>query len=404
MTEKKTRSRTMSRRLKRTGLLFAGLCVLAVLVASWAPKATKVDLGRAVRGPLEVTVDEDGRARVKDRYLVSAPLGGTLARIQLRPGDSVKQGQVLTRIVPLASPLLDPRSRNTADARIAVALAGKKQAHAQVERVRTALEFARKEGERQSNLAKDGAIAQSALDRALFEERNLAAEMTSTEFSAKVADYAFEMAEAAKGRLTGNSHGEQLEIPSPIAGRILKVLQTSEGAVQPGTPLLELGDPHALEIAVDVLTSDAVKIHPGTAVRIDRWGGKTLDGVVRLLEPSAFTRISSLGVEEERVNAIIDLRSPTADFAALGDGYRVEAHILVWHEPNVLKVPSSAVFRHGQAWALYAVHSGVAKQLPVEIGERTGLEVQILNGLAYGEAVVLRPNDRVKDGVKVAER
>lgn len=402
MATKRNGRRGVSRWLKRAVTVLFVLGIVAMIVVAWLPKPVPVELAKVTVGLLEVTVDEDGRARVKDRYVVSSPLAGSVGRIELSAGDSVRQEQVLARVVPLDSPLLDPRSRATADARIAAAMAGQKQARAQIDRAQAALDFARTEVERGRALAARGTMPQAGLERAELEARTRAAELASTEFGAKVADYELQMAQAAKGRLHGGRGGDQLELPSPITGRVLRVIQESEGAVQPGTPLLELGDPQALEIVVDVLTSDAVSIAPGAEVHIERWGGPELKAVVRRVEPSAFTRLSALGVEEQRVNALIDLRSPMADWAALGDGYRVEARIVTWRRDNVTKVPASAVFRHKTGWALFAVRGGAARLVPVQVGKRTGLEIQILSGVTAGEAVVTHPSDRVKDGVKVA--
>lgn len=403
MSTKNGRRRNLSRIVKRAVTALVALGVVLMIVMAWLPKPVEVELGQVVRGPLEVTVDEDGRARVKDRYVVSSPLAGSVARIELRAGDMVEQGQILARIVPLDSPLLDPRSKTASSARIAAAMAGRRQAHAQIDRARAALEFARAEAERERRLAERGTVAQARAERADLEARTLAADLASTEFAAKVADYELEMARAAQGRLEGGRKGDdQLEVPSPIGGRVLRVLQESEGAVQPGTPLIELGDPAALEIVVDVLTSDAVKIGPGAVAHIVRWGGGSLEGVVRRVEPSAFTRISALGVEEQRVNALIDLRSPRSEWLALGDGYRTEARIVTWRAESVLKVPASAVFRHHQGWAVFAVRGGKARLVPIRVGQRTGLEVQVLTGVSAGERVVTHPSDRVKDGVDVA--
>lgn len=398
---KRNGSKTLSRWFKRIVLGLLALGLLAMVVAALRPSPVPVETARVARGPLEVTIDEDGQARVKDRYVVSAPIAGNLSRIALHPGDAVTQGTVIGNIVPLASPLLDPRSRSSTEARIAMAMAGQRQARAQVERVRTALEFAQKELERQRQLAQAGSVSPAAVEKAELELRTLQAEFTSTQFAAKVTDYELTMAQAAKGRLTGSAKGEELVITSPITGRVLRVLRDSEGAVQPGTAIVELGDQRSLEIAVDVLTSDAVNILPGAVVRLDHWGGAPLRGTVRLVEPSAFTRVSSLGVEEQRVNVIIDLRSPPNEWAALGDGYRVEAHVVVWQAPDVLKLPSSAVFRHEQAWAVFEVRDGVVRRVPIQLGHRSGVEVEITNGLAKGVSVVTHPSDRVKEGVRV---
>lgn len=404
METKKNGRKSLSLWFKRILLGVLGLGVVAVVVIAWLPKPVPVETARVTRGPLEVTVDEDGQARVKDRYVVSAPIAGNLSRITLHAGDSIQQGAEIARVVPLASPLLDPRSLSTSDARIAMANAGQRQAHAQIERVRTAFEFAQKELERQRTLAQGGSISPVLLEKAELDARTLRADLTSTEFGAKVADYELAMAQAAKGRLTGGVKGEELAISSPITGRVLRVLRDSEGAVQPGAPLVELGNPASLEIVVDVLTSDATRIAPGATVRLDRWGGNTLDGVVRLVEPSAFTRVSSLGVEEQRVNAIIDLRSAPGEWQTLGDGYRVEVHVVVWRSEQVLKVPSSVVFRQGQGWAAFVVRGGLVRLAPVDIGHRGGLEVEITKGVNEGEVVVTHPSERVKDGVRIESR
>jgi HlyD family secretion protein len=365
------------------------------------PKPVPVELASVTQGALEVTVTEDGQARVKDRYVVSSPLAGSLARIELRAGDLVEQSQVLARVVPLASPLLDPRSRSTVNARIAAASAGKRQAYAQIERAKAALTFARRDVERLRALAKAGSIADAQLERSELELRTLGVELTSTEFAAKVADYELQMAEAARGRLTSGKTYDELTIPSPITGKVLRVLRESEGAVQPGTPLLEIGDPKALEIAVDVLTSDAVRIAPGANVYLERWGGAPLKGVVRRIEPSAFTKLSALGVEEQRAYSLIELLSPVSEWVALGDGYRVEAKIVVWRAENVLKLPASATFRHGGGWAVYARRGNVARLVPVELGHSSGLEIELHRGLHAGEQVIVHPSDRLVDGISV---
>jgi len=397
--------RAVGRWAKRVAIAAFLLAVVGMIVLASLPKPVPVDVVEAQEGAFEVTVDEDGRARVKDRYVVSAPLGGNLARIELDPGDAIEQGQVLARIVPLASPLLDERSRQGAEARVAASVAARKQARAQIERAKAALSFAEKDAQQQRELAERGSTPEQALDRALLEERSRKAELTSAEFGARVADYELQMARAALGHIQGDDQGEdQLEVPSPVTGRVLRVIQQSEGAVQAGTPLLEVGDPAALEIVVDVLTSDAVDIQPSAPVHIERWGGEPLEAVVRLVEPSAFTRVSSLGVEEQRVNAIIDLRSPRPKWTALGDGYRVEARIVTWQAERVLKVPANAAFRHAEGWAVFVVDDDVARLRPVELGKRSGVELQIAAGLEKGERVVTHPSDRVADGVKVAVR
>jgi HlyD family secretion protein len=387
--------------LKRTVMVLVGLGVFARVVVSFLPKPVPVELATVTRGSLEVTVTEDGKTQVKDRYIVSSPLAGNVGRIELRAGDLVQQSQVLARLVPLASPLLDARSRSSVNARIAAAYAGKRQAYAQIERARVSLDFATRDVERMRTLVNSGTVTPTALERSELESRTLRVELTSSEFGAKIAEYEVQIAEAAKGRLTSGKNFDEFAISSPIRGRILKVFRDSEGAVQAGMPLLEIGDPNALEVVVDVLTSDAVRISPGASVRLERWGGRPLNGVVRRLEPSAFTRLSALGVEEQRVNVIIELTSKSEDWSALGDGYRVEARIVLWQSSNVLKLPASSTFRHRGVWSVFVVRRNVARLVHVEIGENSGLEVQLIQGLVEGDRVVTHPSDRIKEGVEV---
>lgn len=381
--------------------------VAAMVVMVWMPKPLPVETAQVVRGELVVTVSEDGRSRVMDRYVVSAPLPGKLARIELHPGDDIEEGGVLARIVPVATPLMDVRSREQAEARVAAAKAGVKQAKAQIVRAKAALKFAEQEVDKIEPLVQQGIEPDFALDRMIFDKRTRAAELTSAEFAARVSEHELQMAESALGRVHGGDQqdpGEQLEVTSPIAGRVLTVLQESEGVIPAGAPLLELGDPTALEIVIDVLTRDAVQIERGASATIERWGGPPLHANVRLVEPSAFTRLSALGIEEQRVNAVLDIDRPYEEWKSLGDGYRVEAKIEVWRADDVLKVPSSALFRHEEGWAVFVVRDELAALVPVEIGRRNGLEAQIEAGLEPGERVIVHPSDRVQDGTMVTWR
>lgn len=383
-------------------LLAAALAIGLTLALQSKP--VPVELATVERGPLRVTVDEDGRTRVKDRYTVSAPLAGSVGRLWLHAGDSVKRGDVLARILPLATPLLDPRARAEAEARVAAADAARRQAEAGAARAEAAAAYAVREAARERTLFSQGATSRQLLDQAELAERSRAEEATSARFGVRVAQYELEVARAALRRLsTGGA--EQLEVRSPVDGVVLRIMQESEGPVPAGGPLLELGDPAALEIVVDVLTSDAVGITPGASVSIERWGGDSaLRGHVRTVEPSAFTRLSALGVEEQRVNVLVDLDQPHARWAALGDGFRVEARILVWQADSVLQAPAGAIFRQGQGWAAYRVEEGRARLRPVRIGRQTGARVQILDGLGPGDQVVVYPGDLVTDGREVRAR
>jgi HlyD family secretion protein len=355
---------------------------------------------------MEVTVDEDGRTRLKDRYVVSAPLTGALTRITLEPGDSVGEGEIVARVVPAAAPLLDPRSRAEAEARLDAARAAHRQAETEVVRARAARDFAAREADRQRALLRAGAVSRQSVEEAELAERMRDEELASAEFGRRVAAADVEVARAALLRLDRpRGAGEQLEVRSPIEGSVLRVLTESEGVIAAGTPLLELGDPNALEVVVDVLTADAVNIRSGAPVRVERWGGdSSLSGHVHRIEPSAFTKISALGVEEQRVNVVIDLDGDPAGWPSLGDGYRVEARITVWRRTEVLRVPTGAVFRRGDGWAVYAVRDGRAELRPVETGRRTGSVTQVLGGLDEGDQVVVYPSDNVADGVRVEGR
>jgi HlyD family secretion protein len=402
--EKSVDHRRRGRWLRRGAMYLVAAAVVAALVYAWLPKPLPADLVAVSRGALRVTVDEDGRARVKDRYVVSAPVGGGLARVELHAGDPVGEGMVVARVMPAAAPLLDERSRASAEQHLGQAQAAQKQSRAQIQRAEATASYARSEASRLRELNRSAVAPQAELERALMAERSGDAELASTRFAARVADHEVEMARIALRQASGKATGEPVAITSPVGGHVLRVLRESEGVVAPGTPLLEVGDPAALEIVVDVLTSDAVRVRPGGLAIIDAWGGPALEGRVRRVEPSAFTRLSALGVEEQRVNALVDIVSPRPRWEDLGDGYRVEVHVVVWERPDAVKAPASAVFRHGDGWALFRVDGGVARLTPVGVGERTGREVQITGGIAEGAQVIVYPSDRIADGTRVVQR
>ena len=401
-------NRTSTRR-KWVRWLMIGLAavfVVAVVVVAWIPNPVDVEVADVSRGPLVVTVDEDGQTRVIDRYLISAPLAGNLGRIELDAGDAIEAGQVLARLVPLPPPLLDARSRAEAQARVDASLAARAQAQAAVNRARVALDFAEKEAARARAVVKQGGLALSDAERAFSEERRSKEDLRSANFGGRVAEHQVELARFAFLRLSGKSEdGEHMEIVSPVDGQVLNILQQSEGVVQGGTPIIEVGDPAALEIVIDVLSQDATRIRPGATAEIVRWGGKRpLRAHVRVVEPSAFTKLSALGVEEQRVNVIIDLDEPREVWSTLGDGYRVEARISIWEDDDVLRVPASAVFRHEEEWATFVVENGEAVIRKVQLGETNGLETEVVSGVEEGETVIAYPSDSVRDGVSVRAR
>jgi HlyD family secretion protein len=391
----------------RQGLL--GLAILAATVASvfaLRPQPVPIDVAHAVRGPLAVVIEEDGMTRVKDRFVVSAPVTGSLSRLALEPGDPVHEGDPLAEIAPALSPLLDERTRAEAEARLGAALSSLGQARAQTSRAQAAKELAEQELARTRRLAETGALSPQALEQADFAARMRSEELASAEFGHKVAGEEARVARVALGKDNGPPRADHhVDVLAPISGRVLRLHQKSAGVVPAATPLVEVGDPSALEVVVDLLTTDAVHVTPGTAVVIRGWGGDgEIAGRVRQVEPSAFTRASALGVDEQRVNVVIALTDPRERWAALGDGYRVEARLVLWQAPQVLKVPLGAVFRQGDHWAVFRIDAGVAHLVPVRVGHRGETEAEITNGLSDGATLAVYPGDRVKDGVRVKPR
>jgi HlyD family secretion protein len=402
--EKRRRAQLKKRWMKRGFGLVLAAALVAALVYAARPRPVAVELATVRVGLMQVTIDEAGRTRVLDRYAVLAPLGGDLARITLRPGDKIEAGALLAQILPQTPALLDPRSRAEATARLASAQAASQQARANVTHAQLALEHAHGDAERMKGLGASGAVSPDAAAHAEFESNLRAQELASARFGAAVASHQVEMARAALARYGDAAKGrEAFDIVSPIAGRVLRVVQSSAGMVSPSTPLIELGDPTELEVIVDVLTEDAVRIPPKAKVVLDRWGGQwPLAAHVRIVEPSAFTRLSALGVEEQRVSIVIDFDEPIERYAELGDGYRVEAHIVTWQKDGVIIAPSSAVFRQRDGWATFIASQGRAHLRMVGIGHRSASDVEVTSGLAGGDQVVIHPSDKVEDGVRIA--
>ena len=389
----------------RRGLGVVGVAGLAAGGAWLArPRPTGVEAARAALGRLEATLDEEGRTRVRDRYVISATVTGNVRRPELHPGDAVEAGAVVARILPADPAPLDARSRTEAEGRVRMADAALRQARSVVERARGAWEFARSEAGRVRGLAAAGAVPERDLAQAEFEERNRSDEVASAQFAARGAAYELDNARALLARVTtGAAAGEEITLRSPARARVLRVQQPSGGVVTAGTPLLELGDTGALEVVVDLLTADALRVSPGARVHLEA-GGEVgvLEGQVRLVEPSAFTRVSALGVEEQRVNVLIDLRDPPARWRALGDGWRVEAHLVAWEGARVLTVPLGALFRRAGAWCVFAVEGGRARRREVTIGHQGGGAVEVTRGLRAGATVVVHPPDRLEEGEAVA--
>jgi HlyD family secretion protein len=393
----------------RQRILLAVLLLLATLAIVWAflPRPVPVETAAVSRGPLRVTVEEEGKTRLRDRFVVSAPVAGYVRRVGLEVGDPVAKGQALAALEPLRAEALDPRARAIAEAREATAEAALRAAEERVREAAAVEEYAVARLDRTRKLAEAGLTPRDTLEQVESETKRARAEKGS---AVEAADAARHELEAAKAALTeagepGGKDRGKVVVRSPVGGRVLAVRHESEGVVPSGTPLLEVGDPGRLEVEVDVLSADAVRIHPGTPVRFERWGGEgTLEGRVRVVEPVGFTKISALGVEEQRVLVIVDFTSPRERWRKIGDGYRLEAIFILWEEKGVLQVPAGAVFRTGDRFAVYVVEKGRAKVRQVEVGKRNGLAAQILSGVAEGETVVLHPGDTVSDGRKVRPR
>jgi HlyD family secretion protein len=393
---------------RKTGITLTALAVVAALAWGFWPGPVPVEGVPVVRAPLRVTVEEEGRTRVKDRFIISAPVAGYLQRIQLEVGDAVTQGQTLAVMEPLRPEVLDPRSRARAEAQVAAAQAALQSAEEQVISARAEDVYAQAEYRRKQKLLKDALVSQGDLDQAQTLARQAAAAKRSAEFAVEVARFDLEAARTAlQYSIAGDGDaGEDtkdiVKLRAPVASRVLAIHHESEGVVVTGEDLLEIGDPAALEVAVDVLSADAVRIRPGGAVELQRWGGEQpLEGVVRIVEPSGFTKISALGVEEQRVWVIADIISPRELWQQLGDGYRVEAHFILWEGEDVLQLPASALFRHAGGWAAFAIRDGKARRVDVEIGHSNGLVTEVLSGIAAGEIVIVHPDDRIADGVRV---
>lgn len=393
--------------LIRTLLPWLGLLVLIGLIA-WGlwPKPVLVETGVVARAPLTVRVSEEGKTRVRNRYVVAAPVAGKMRRVPLKPGDSVEAGKtLLTVIEPVVAPLLDPRARVQAEAVVAMHEASRMRTIESLEAARSAAKLAEADRDRMRSVKRDGTLSDSDRDRMEAEASIKAAEVRAMEFSLQVIDYELAQARAVLARPEGPSANNLVEVTSPVSGRVLNVMQESETVVSPGTPILEIGDPTDIEIEAEILSRDAVAMRPSDSVEIEQWGGdSTLKARLRRIEPAAFTKISALGVEEQRVYVLSDLVDPPEAAKALGDRYRVEVRVAVWHSDDVLVVPAGALFREGNAWKTYLYRDEKAVLTTIEAGHTDGRQTEVLSGLNAGDKVLLHPPDTVKDGTKVVER
>ncbi len=393
---------------KHIGLIIGIFVVILLIGIGFIPRPVMVDSAEVKLGTLKVSVEEEGRTRVIDRFVISAPVAGFMRRTELNVGDEIKKDQQIIYLEPLRSSVLDPRSRAEANARVAAAKAGLLAAEKNARAADADSNYASTEHTRLKRLYESRTISLERYQQAQTNARRTKATLESAEFSVEVARFELEEADAAVRYSAAREAGETLEtvsIKAPVQGRVLKIHHESEGVVNAGESLLEIGDPLSLEVEVDVLSKDAVRIKPGMKVIFERWGGdEPIEGVVRTIEPVGFTKISALGVEEQRVLVIADITSPVETWGKLGDGYRVEASFILWEGNGVLQIPSSALFRYAEGWAVFIIQDGMAELRQVEIGNRSGLAAEILSGLVEGENVITHPGDNVEDGSRVRLR
>jgi HlyD family secretion protein len=394
------------RRIFVWGAISAVIVVLIVL--AFLPRPVAVDSEVVRRSTLEVTLDHEGETRVRQRYVVSAPVSGQVLRIELEPGDTVLQGKTVVATFRPSIPVpLDARSRAEAEAQLRAARSRLVAGQAEQKRASVAAELSERQLERTRSLRQAGAVSQEALDAAEAEARSSQDALTAAGAAAITAQHELQAAQAVLTAETSAAagHGAALLVRAPVTGVVLRRLHESQAVVPAGQPLLELANRTDLEIASDYLTSDAVKIRAGMPVLIDQWGGgEPLKGRVRRVDPAGFTKVSALGVEEQRVWVVVELEDPYGTWATLGDAFRVQTRIVIWHDSRVLQVPTSALFRESDQWQAFVVKHGRAHRQPVIIGHRNALAAEVRSGLSVGERVIVHPSDQVEEGVRVTER
>jgi HlyD family secretion protein len=398
-----------------------GLAVIATvaIVLGFREQPVPVETVAVKTGPLRVTVEEEGKTRLQSRYIVSAPVGGYMRRLHWKAGDTVQSGQTVATLEPPRPMALDARTRDENAARVAAAKAtlavAESRVRTQQEQVKVAqadLEYWRSQQAREAALRKSGDIPAARVDKTISELRRAEATLAAAELAVMTAKAEVESARAEVAsaqtalRLStapvAPGNRELIPVIAPAGGRVIRVLRESEGVVAGGEGLLEIGDARALEVVVEVLSADAVKIAPGTRVILERWGGEQpLEGRVRVVEPGGFTKISALGVEEQRVRVVADMTSPESEWKRLGDGYRVEAAFVLWEGDQVLQVPANALFRADGEWSVFVVENGIARRRQVKVGQRSGIATEIVSGLQAGDIVVTHPDETVADGKAV---
>jgi HlyD family secretion protein len=382
------------------------MIVAALIMVAMRPPVVEVDAGEVTRGPMRITINEEAETRIRHKFVVSAPVTGRVERIDLEPGDQVVAGRtVVARVRAEASPLLDSRSRAETVAARSAAESSRGRARAEEQRARAALDLAQRELARERELDRGGLTTRQAVEVRESEVRTGEEAVRAATFAVAAATAELERLDARLRPDRVDADGRLLNVTSPVSGVVLRRHRESASVVPAGEPLVEVGNPEDLEIVADLLSTDAVQVRAGAVVRLEQWGGaETLTGRVRLVEPSGFRKLSALGVEEQRVNVVMDFDDPVAASARLGDGFRAEVRIVTWEGDEVVQVPTSALFRHGDRWAVYVITGDVVRLTPVEVERRNSQTAQVASGVGPGERVVVHPPDTLTDGVKIRVR
>jgi HlyD family secretion protein len=403
-----------SGRRRKTGMVrqalvwLLGLGLVAALIAGFRPRPIEVETAIVAIGPMQVSVLEEGKTRIRHRHVISPPVAGMLERIPLRAGDKIEAGKtVLATLHPAPANFLDPRAKAEAEARVLAAQANQQLRTAQRDRAQSALELAHTEKKRNQQLLRSGAISQREMDLASNQVDLLERELRAAGFAVQVSEYELAQARAAARQASGPEAAVEgpLVLKAPVSGFVLTVMEESARAVTPGLALMEVGDPNDLEAEIELLSSDAVSVQPGAEVSIEKWGGESpLRGRVSVIEPGGYTKFSALGVEEQRVKVRVDFLETPPDGKWLGDRYRVEARIRTWQADAVMQVPSGALFRRGEDWMTFLFDDGQARAIKVTTQHNNGITAEITGGLGAGQIVLLHPPDKVVDGSAVVMR
>ena len=396
-------------RVKRTVGVLGGALIIAGLVWFAWPRPIAVDLATVVKGPMEVTINDEAKTRVKHVYTVSAPVAGKVLRNPREVGDQVTADETVVAVMqPMRPSFLDIRSREELEAALAAAEAAETLADHEVHRIQASLDYYRSELRRIEKLKVGETISAKALDEARFKVETNEAALGSAKAQLEVrrnerASIAARLANPSDTNPQDDSSC-CIQLRSPVTGRVLKVIQESENVVQPGTPLIDIGDPRDIEVVAELLSTDAVQIKVGSPVRIDGWGGPPIQGRVARIDPAGFLKVSALGIEEQRVRTRIDFVDPPEVWSTLGHDYRVIVHVMIWQGDNVLTVPVGALFRVGEDWAVFAVRDGRARTTVVKIDHQNGRMAEVISGLSEGDRIILHPSDRIIDGEAVEKR